>query len=76
MEAPDKIYMNVDKAGFVCWSNTQFVKPYSSTEYIRKDALLEWAKKELESARLTDIDEFSRGEIITLELIIKKLQSL
>lgn len=29
--------------------------------YIRKDTVLKWAKNELENARNTDFDEFSRG---------------
>ena len=39
--------MNVDKAGFVCWSKTQFVKPYSSTEYIRKGAISDLLNSEM-----------------------------
>ena len=38
-KAPDKIYRNTDKTGYVCWSETEFVKPYSATAYIRKDLI-------------------------------------
>ena len=65
-KAPDKIYMNVDRGGFVCWSKTQFVKPYSSTEYIRKAALLEWLKEELEHS----------GPTTLVQHIINKINSL
>jgi len=68
MKAPDKIYKNVDeKTGFVCWSETQFVKPYSSTEYIRKDALLEY---------LNGFDTQSRYERFIIDNVIEKINAL
>lgn len=69
-KAPDKIYRNTDKTGYVCWSETEFVKPYSATAYIRKDALLEWAK------------EHQKGEYVgsynwaCYQIFIDKLESL
>lgn len=75
MEAPDKIF---------CWHGvlgTLFCSPKKEpnigcTEYIRKDTLLEWTKNELKNAKDTDFDEFGRGEVITWERIIDKINSL
>ena len=57
------------------WSPTPYISR-ENTEYIRKDALLEWAKKELESAELTNFDEFSRGEVISWKRVLNKLNSM
>ena len=46
------------------------------SEYIRKDTLLEWVKKELESAKMTNFDEFGSGEVITWERVFNKLNSM
>ena len=46
------------------------------SKYIRKDALLEWAKKELELAELTNFDKFSRGEVISWKRVLNKLNSM
>lgn len=86
MKAPDKIYLtkgdphdSIDfdtdvKYGSVMWE--QFRLTDYDVEYIRKDFLLRWAKNELENARITDFDDFGRGEVITWEEIVDKLNSL
>ncbi len=80
---PDKIYIREYKLNEKSMFGDRYgITPLEETprinnvEFIRKDTLLKWAKKELESARQTDFDEFGRGEVITLESIIKKLNSL
>lgn len=44
MEAPDKIWINTDTLNGYYMSN----HPLCGEEYIRKDALLEWAKEGVE----------------------------
>ncbi len=81
MNAPDKIYistLNIDKGDnywFIEESYNTANKKYD-VEYIRKDALLELAKKELENAEITDFDEFGRGEVIAYRRIVDKLNSM
>jgi len=81
MKAPDKIYisiLNIDKGDnhwFLGGSYNKANKKYD-IEYIRKDYLLEWAKKELENAEITDFDEFGRGEVIAYRRIVDKLNSM
>ena len=70
MKAPDKIYVHEISAEELTES-----LPYHVC-YIRKDALLEWAKKELESAEFTNFDEFGRGEVITWNRVLDKLNSM
>ena len=46
MKAPDKIYIqtNAGEAFSSKWTTIPF-RDFENTEYIRKDALLEWAKE-------------------------------
>jgi len=73
---PDKIYIpeNISKSDLHCISSPD--SKGRGIEYIRKDALLEWAKKELESAEFTNFDEFGRGEVITWNHVLDKLNSM
>lgn len=48
----------------------------AGTEYIRKGALIKWAKRELEGAELTDFDEFGRGEVIAWMHVLDELNSM
>ena len=41
MEAPDKVYIEIDNKAHVYFG----LQPENAVEYIRKDALLEWAKE-------------------------------
>ena len=77
MKAPNKIYL--EQTGEVTFNAMWFGKPTDKGfqhEYIRKDLLLAWAKKELETARIMDFDEFGRGEVRALERIVSKLNSM
>ena len=69
MKAPDKIYLNTSDGDyeFAEWN----VVPYAevTTEYIRKDALLEWAK---ERKRLME-DEI--GFRLSIDDVIEKLNN-
>ena len=77
MEIPNSIVIFLDNDPR-WYDATRFRKFDKSSlqEYTRKDLLLEWAKKELENAKKTDFDDFGRGEVITWERIIDKLNSL
>ena len=77
MEAPDKIY--VDKFGH---SIDGYIPEGCSlvTEYIRKDALLEWVKEVHDSGPIKDSadkgDAWSIGYLCGMKDIIDKLNSL
>ena len=73
MKAPDKIYIHrAPHLGF--WSATEIpVDAPDETVYIRKDALLEWAKKQIETPSGSD---FQDGQNDSWERLINKLNSL
>lgn len=83
MKAPDKIYLNTPKVyanssdSYEC--STWATKEYDNcenTEYIRKDALLEWAKAkkaELLNEELTDV---AAGINMGMDMLIYKLEQL
>lgn len=76
---PDKIYIAETPNKLIeIWSEEPIEpKPYiTEHEYICKDTLLEWVKKELESAKITNFDEFGSGEVITWERVFHKLNSM
>jgi hypothetical protein len=74
---PDKIYIFQDDGDRYWYKPKEWeTPPLTRVEYIRKDALLEWAKKELESAEFTNFDEFGRGEVITWNHVLDKLNSM
>lgn len=74
MEAPDKIYIE-QKAVMYDMVNTEPCKP-DDYEYIRKDALLEWAERLKEKWEEPPMSRHSPGCVFMLEQVIKKLESL
>ena len=75
MKAPDKVY----------YTQTEHVANYFTTgkpferdcvEYIRKDALLEWAKKLKERWEEPPMSKHSPGCVYMLEQLIEKLNSM
>ena len=86
-KAPDKIYLAVDKNEnwkYAIWTTRcpqeqKFSELDKHEEYIRKDALLEWAKKENLKFNHTgneQDDNFARGVAAGLGYLISKLSSL
>ena len=76
MKAPNKIYL--EQTGEVTFNAMWFDKPTDKGfqhEYIRKDFLLEWAKRELEMRRNTG-DDYFYPAIVVLGDLIDKLNSL
>ena len=83
MKAPDKIYLREFKEGGLSqvWSG---IKPTEDTiiaspEYIRKDALLEWAKAEIELSKQVEIvseDAYEEGRQQVIRLLIDYLNSM
>ena len=77
MEAPDKIYMtpsygepdNVLLASF----SKSHLDYHRDIEYIRKDALLEWANYYLKEPPASLLDE---GVDMAMRLLIEKIESL
>ena len=83
MKAPDKIY--VDDLAVVNDCSTRIsTKPLSDfSEYIRKDTLMKWAKKQFNLARKCMVEAerdwnraYENGEMVAYDSIIKKLNSL
>lgn len=74
MKAPDKIFFPNDIN--LLTKLSLVIKQKDDVCYIHKDVLLEWAKKELENAEVTDFDEFGRGEVIAYRRIVDKLNSM
>lgn len=66
MKAPDKIWINTDTLNGYDISN----HPPCGEEYIRKDALLEWAKEKAELYKRTANIRRS------FEMMIRKIKSL
>lgn len=87
MKAPDNIFvaeaMETEKGLFGLWTDKDHRDtPY--VEYIRKDALLEWAKEYkvelLDSAKTMDTDSVGKcinaGALTMLNNVIDKIESL
>ena len=82
MKAPDKIYCGNNGHGNLSYS-TEKIYP-SMEEYIRKDAILEWARgykvELLDSAKTMDTDSVGKcinaGALTMLDNVIDKINSL
>lgn len=70
MSAPDKIYINPEYDLY----RTQKNPPFEET-YVRKDYLLEWAKKLKERWEEPPMSKHSPGCVYMLEQVINKLES-
>lgn len=76
MKAPDKIYVNIPGD---YWHPGTDEKVNTDTEYIRKDALLEWAKEKqwqmkIETGGCSNM--LAAGKLLAYEAIIKKIELL
>ena len=77
MNAPDKIYVKeFDGEISQMWSGIKATKTTANAqhEYIRKDALLEWAKKEM--GEWSSESNTGQGVKMGLALVIDKIESL
>lgn len=79
MKAPDKIYIqtNAGEAFSSKWTTIPF-RDFENTEYIRKEALLEWAKDTLKLAVNTSplTDDSILGYRQGIKALIDKIESL
>ena len=77
MKAPDKIYVHVrtEPRTSITFSEA-LEKNSSNVEYIRKDALLEWAKELKERWEEPPMSKHSPGCVYMLEQVIKKIENL
>ena len=74
MKAPDKIYIDSDLINFHCLG--EHIND-DEIEYIRKDALLEWAKEKLEEYKpMAKIDDARWGQCNAFKQLIDKIESL
>lgn len=78
METPNKIYLEKDKETdkiHHLWGRSPVIHSgYGHIEYIRKDALLEWANNRQEECDL--YDEYEAGLYDGLQEMIDKIESL
>lgn len=76
MEAPDKIYLNKYMIRPGMLYPAQYPADTPEFEYIRKDALLEWAKELKERWEEPPMSKHSPGYVYMLEQLIDKLNSM
>ena len=72
-DIPDKILINRGEDGKLhhsYWTTDQELVPFEDTLYIRKDALLEWAK---EWMKCSEHSQFDTGFRCALKTLIDKL---
>lgn len=82
--APDKIYIAVSTgpAGIVdrIWTDQKRSNPaFTSVEYLRKDALLDWAKErkaQLKKEAAGCSNMLAAGEWLAYDKLIEKIESL
>lgn len=75
MKAPDKLYIGRRNYGPLIggWESQPFTsKEIESIEYIRKDALIEWAKGELMPGNSTE----GKGWNMAIQTLIDKLNEM
>lgn len=75
MNAPDKIYIDVLAVVNDCITKNSTKPLPNFVEYIRKDALLEWAK-ELNFLVKDEPGASFKGAEVVINEVIKKIQSL
>ena len=73
MKAPDIIYIQTNAGETLSskWTTIPF-RDFENTEYIRKSALLEWAKEKIAKGT---IDEWDKGYVQCLKDLIDKLNN-
>ena len=81
-DIPDKMIISRDKDGKIhntYWTTDQELIPFEDTEYVRKDALLEWAKDELKLSKKVECvsdRSYEEGRQQVAQNLIYKLNSL
>ena len=70
---PDKMYFEVSEKGVHAYLGLQ---PDSAVEYIRKDALMEWAKEHYTGLDITKRDMWDGGYNCAMKQIIDKLNKM
>lgn len=84
METPDKLFVHTGRLGFLCASKINITG--NDSEYIRKDALLDYLQKELErlwklipdasNEAPTQMEMRYLGEYVATERLIDEIKSL
>lgn len=72
MKEQDKIYVGIQDLGSGYATSVSITPQEGHSEYIRKDALLEWAEKKIAKGT---IDEWDKGYVQCLKDLIEKLES-
>lgn len=79
MKAPDKIYVREYPQGLnQMWSSVKATETsaIAQYEYIRKDALIEWAKEHYTGMDITKRDMWDGGYNCAMKQLIDKLNSM
>ena len=83
VDIPDSIIISRDDDGVIhhsYWTTDQELIPFEDTKFIRKDALLEWAKEQLDilnkQTLLHHDDEVFWGQRNAFKQLIDKLNSM
>lgn len=76
MEAPDKVYIDDLAVVNDCVTKISLKQLPNFSKYIRKDALLEWAKELKERWEEPPMSRHSPGCVYMLEQLINKLNSM
>lgn len=86
MKSPDKIYLPIlpriensiisEHCVGTAWDNKEHITIPDIEEYIRKDAILEWAKELKERWEEPPMSKHSPGCVYMLEQLIDKLNSM
>lgn len=87
MKIPDRIYIQTNAGETISskWTTIPF-RDFENTEYIRKDALLDFLRKEISCLPPRSESEFEKilaihnaiiyGQCTTMQIILNKIQSL
>jgi len=76
MKAPDKVYIDDLAVVNDCVTKISLKQLPNFSKYIRKDALLEWAKELKERWEEPPMSRHSPGCVYMLEQLINKLNSM
>lgn len=74
-DIPDSIIISKDEDGVLhhsYWTTDQQLVPFEATKFIRKDALLEWANKELKD----NVGQYHNDYDLALSSLIDKLNEM
>ena len=76
MKEQDKIYVGIQDLGSGYATSVSITPQEGHSEYIRKDALLEWAKEKKNALFDDELTDVAAGINMGMDMLIGKLNSL